>query len=262
MSNFFLVLDSTAAGATQTDNFTVVFPNQIDLGKDQYEMALSRLNLWYSWYNISAANNNNTARYYNGTGYNDITFPDGQYSVPQINDFVHAVMKANGDFTLSGSTEIYDIEITPNFATNKVNIELTSGYTFDLSTGDLYLLLGGNQVEVTTTGDLPNIANLTNDINQIWARCSLVEGQGSYINNAQSDIIYTFVPDNIPNTNIDLSPITLAWIPINTTNNVIRRINLRITDNLSRRLDLNNEPVTFTLILRKARNIIGEERQS
>ena len=260
MSNIFLVLDSTAAGASNSSDFTIDFRQQINLGKDQYELALSRLNLWYSWFNISAENNNNIARYFNGAVYRDILFPDGQYSVSQINDYVQSVMKANGDFTLSGSTEVYDIIISANFATGKVNIQLTSGYTFDLATGDLYLLLGGDQIEVTTSGDLPRIANITNDVNQIWARCSLVEGQGSYVNDTQADIIYTFVPDTVPNTNIDLSPITLAWIPLNVTNNVIRKVRVRITDNLDRPLNLNGEPVTFTLLIRKAKMEIGEDR--
>lgn len=252
--SFYIILDSASANAATSDDFTVTYSNQINLGDGQYEVALSRLNLWYSWYNISAENGNNTLRYFNSAVYRDVVFPDGQYSVPQINDYLHSVMKAFGDFTLSGSTEVYDIEITANFATNKVNVQLTSGYTLDLSTGNLYLLLGSDQIEVTTNGDLPNLANLTNDINAVWARCSLINGLGSYVNNSQNDVIYTFVPDTIPNTNIDLSPITLAWIPVNVTNNVIRNIRVRITDNLNRRLNLNGEPVTFTLIIRKARS--------
>lgn len=255
--SFLMVIDSTSAGATQTNDFEVRFGQHIHLGDDRWELALSRLNLWYSWYNISTELNNNTCRYYNGTVFRNITFPDGQYSVEDINDYLHTVMKSFGDFTLAGSTEVYDIEMSPDYPTNKIFLELTNAYTLDLATGDLYLLLGADQADITVTGLFTNIANMTNNINSIWARCSLVEGMGSYVNDTQEDIIYTFVPDTIPNTNIDLSPITLAWIPINVTGNIIRKIRVRITDNLSRDLNLNNEPVTFTFLLRKMKNVEG-----
>lgn len=251
MNNLLIVLDSQSFDAARTDDFSVKFNAPINLGTDQWEVALAKLNLWYSWFNISAALGNNVASYFNGAINQAILIPDGQYSIDQINSAIHAIMKANGDYTLVGSTDVFDIEITPNFATNKVNIQFTGGYTLDLSVGGLYLLLGSDPVVVSTSGDLPYNANITNDVDSIWARCSIIGGGGSFLNSETSDIIYTFVPNTIPNSNINIEPIQLLYIPVVVTNNIIREIRVRITDNLGRRLDLNGEPVSFTLQLRR-----------
>lgn len=252
MNNLFLVVDSQYANAAQTDDFTIRFANPIDLGDSRWELALAKLNLWYSWYNISTELGNNTFRYFNGLVYRNVLIPNGQYSVTQLNQFLHSTMRDYGDFTLLGSTYMYNLDILANYATNRVAFIINGGYTIDLSNGGtLYQLLGGLSAEYSVSGDLENTANLTNNVDNIWARCSLVQGGGSFINDIADDIIYTFVPENIPNTNINIVPLQLIYMPVTTTNRLIREIRVRITDNLGRRLNLNGEPVSFSLQLRR-----------
>lgn len=251
MDHKFLVLDSTQAGATDTSDFTVEFSPPIDLRDGNWELALNKLSCWYSWYNISAAQGNNTMRYNNSVGWNNVVIPDGQYSIGDINDYLHSVMKANGDYTLSGTVEIYDIEITPNYATNKVHLEFTNSYQLDLSVSDIYLLMGSASAIYSVSGDLPNNANITNDIDNLWARCSIVVGGGSYLNSITDDIIYTFVPESPPNSNINIIPLQLIYMPIAQANNLVRKMRLYITDNLGRPIDFNGEPITWSLTMRR-----------
>lgn len=250
MAGILMLIDSTTIATTTTEDFTIGFNKPIELGSNLWEASMVKFNGWYSWYNISTELGNNTLEYYNGSTWNLVTFPDGQYSVDDINSYLHYVMKQNGDYTLSGTTEIYDIEILPNNPTGKVQFIFTGGYEIDLTTGDLYLLLGGTQSIYTISGDLENIANLINDINSVLIRCDLVAGAGSYINSVKQDILYSFVPNTIPGSNINIEPINRIYVPINTTDNKITEIRMYITDNLNRPINLEQQPVTYLLHFR------------
>lgn len=62
MTQVLILLDSTTLqGSFTTDDFQV--PIDIDISDCRYEIALVKLNLWYSWYNISTDFGNNTLRY-------------------------------------------------------------------------------------------------------------------------------------------------------------------------------------------------------
>lgn len=245
----YLVLDSKQTGQP-AGNFVVNFDKGIQLD-GEYRLALSRANLWYSWHNISINFGNNTLRYFNGSDYRDVVFENGQYSVFDIRDYIHSVMVANGDFTVVNGEEVFDIDIIPVFPINRIQINLSNGYRLDLSSGLMHYLLGAEQIEYTASAIFPDIARITNDINQLWIRCDLVRGGSSYLNGETSDIIYTFVPNTRPNSNIDLNPVTLAWADVNVINQKIRSIRITVTDNLGRVIDFNGEPSNFTLLLEK-----------
>lgn len=251
-----MLLTLTSTGATKTDNFIVQFTPPIPLDQDlRYECALVKANLWYSWYNISADKGNNQLTYNNGTSDVVVTFPDGQYNVTDINSYLHTQMKNNGDYTLSGSIEIYDIILEPNFATNKILLTLNDGggaYTINFSTSDLYLTLGFDAVTYSTTGvtSAPNIANINDDINSLLLRSDLITGSSSYLDSSGADILFTFVPQDGPGTNIEVNPQSKIYIPINQSYNEIKKIRCYLTDQLGRRVNLNNEPMTFLIHIR------------
>lgn len=264
-----LKLDSSTAlsvisGEDQTDDFTIEFPSPINLAGSPYEMALIKLNLWYSWYNISSVKGNNILRYHNGALFRpNIIIPDGQYTLDQLNDLLHDEMKANGDFTVSAfGVDEYDIEITPNFATLRTNILITGvpSYQLDLTVSTLNLLLGWTSIIVTDAndGDGQNVANINDDINSIIAHCDVIAGNGSYSNSVKSDVLHSFVPNSIPGTNIDVDPQHKIYLPLNVRENQVSSIRVRITDNLDRRLDFNNEPVTWLLHIRRAAKVLPD----
>jgi hypothetical protein len=253
-----LKLDSTLNNEGKPDNFTVKFPSPINLSEG-YEIALVKLNLWYAWYNISSSKANNTFRYYNGTLYRDVTINDGQYTLEQINNYLHNIMSDFGDFTLDiNGQEVYDIIIEPNFSTIRTKLTLNSGYRLDLSSGNLYLLLGGDQIEYNFIGtnDFPFVANINDNINSLVVNCDIISGNFSFSNSNKSNIIYSFVPETAPGTNISIDVINRIYIPIDLNNDQLTEINMSITDNLNRPIDFNDQPVTYILEIRKQQNII------
>lgn len=246
-----LKLDSTGTVVGVSDDFVVEFPSPIDL-TGEWELSLIKANLWYAWYNISAEKGNNIVRYYNGTLFRpNIVIPDGQYTLDQLNDFIQSQMNANGDFTLDTAGQpVYDIIIEPNFSTLRTNITLTNGYQLDLTLSDLYLLLGFTQILVTTSGDGPFVANINDSINSLIIHCDLVSGNASYANSTKSDILFSFVPDSIPGTNIDVTPLTKIYLPIDPNRKQVSEVRMYLTDNLDRRINLNGEPATYLLHVR------------
>jgi hypothetical protein len=253
MTQVLILLDSTTLqGSFTTDDFQV--PIDIDISDCRYEIALVKLNLWYSWYNISTDFGNNTLRYSpdGGTTWKTITIPNGQYTVDQINTVIQSAMFKNGDYyTNAQNVTSYNITISADYSTLKVNIAVSSNFQVDLTVSALNLLLGFGSIIVTYTqeGSLP--ANINRDINSLSLKCSI--SVGSFSNNNSSNILYTFVPTSIPGTNLNITPKPkLIFLPVVNTNR-LTSIRITIVDNLGRRVDLNNQPVTCLLVLRKMR---------
>ena len=83
-------------GENRPDNFLIKFnpPPKLDPEKS-HSLAIDRLTMTYSWYNIRSSYKNNTIKYTNDRGVNwyTITFKDGLYSYTDINDYLRQYME-------------------------------------------------------------------------------------------------------------------------------------------------------------------------
>ena len=61
----------------------------------KHSLAIERLTMTYSWYNIRSNYKNNTIKYTNDRGVNwyTITFKDGMYWYTNIDDYLHQYME-------------------------------------------------------------------------------------------------------------------------------------------------------------------------
>ena len=98
------------------------FPKSIKFEKNS-QIALSTLNMFYSWFNINASlYNNNKLQYvwFDATGSLNTTYtiniPDGYYSVETIIEFVQSILVTNGHYLtrVSDGKYIYHIEFVSN----------------------------------------------------------------------------------------------------------------------------------------------------
>jgi len=251
-----LKLDSSSLNQNP-DNFTINFSDPIVLNtshneseKAKYEIALITADLWYSFSNISTELENNTLKYYNGSAWKSVTLPNGNYQVSDINDFLEVTFDQNTDYTtdLDGNIE-YNIVLAPNIVTLKVELAIKNGYKLDLTTSKLNELLGFNQAIYDTTTSSTNRVDITRGVNSLAIHCSIAGG--SYDNNLGSDILYNFVPQTGRGSSIHIEPNYPIYLPIK-EESYINRIQMRITDQLGRRVNFNGEPVTYFLHLRKA----------
>ena len=61
--------------------------DKLDLRRDQKTVALSNLNICYTWKNVKSSYNNNKFKISASTWSEELKLPDGSYSVSDIQDY-------------------------------------------------------------------------------------------------------------------------------------------------------------------------------
>jgi hypothetical protein len=255
MSNGFpIMFDSSKLTNVNSSDFSINFSPNLFLGDGRWEMALIKAFMWYSFYNIDTQYENTTASYSpdNGGTWKDIDILPGQYSIEQLNDRIHAIMKDNGDYTNTVNGDVFDINILADYSTLKIQITISNNYRLDLTGSDLNLLLGFDKIIVTSTQLGSDVANINNNVNSIKINCDILTS--SYDNSSNSNCLYSFSPNSGPGSQIVVESSKLIFIPVIPAR-TISSIRVTITDQTNRVLDLHDEPVTIFAYLRPRKNI-------
>lgn len=144
-----LILNSTniVAGTNNSILSYEFAGGNINLKKGQ-KVALASIQMYYSTFNITAANKNNTFTYkwVNGTNY-VVTIPDGFYDIPALNNYLHFTMVQNTHYLLSGSNNVYLMEfnINPTLYAVELNcytisVAIAAANTWTLPAGATWVL--------------------------------------------------------------------------------------------------------------------------
>lgn len=235
-----------------TSDFTIMFQPPIPLESGlQYEVAVTSLQTYASWYNISAAIGNNKFSYYNGTAWKyDNVLPDSNVNSSAFNQLIHDVLVSNGDYTVDPTTHafLFDIDFVAVESDGHMELGLSNGYKVDFSRGDsLYQLLGFSNIIYTASASSPNPSDFLLDNTTIMVRCSLVSGS-SYQNGNLSDIIYTFSGNQAPYALIDKAPFP-SYQPLNARGS-IDRCQISLVNQDMQRVSLNNYAFTMICFIR------------
>jgi len=104
--------------STNNNEYVFTFPQGSISFKDS-RIALNKISLFYSWFNISVANRNNTFTIDHpegaGTTTLNITVPDGFYSVDSLNSYIQSQLIANGLYLVDTAGDfVYYIELVTN----------------------------------------------------------------------------------------------------------------------------------------------------
>ena len=111
-----LILNSTnVVPNTNNSEFIFAFPAGSITIKESQKVALATLQMYYSTFNITATNQNNTFRYVwiDNTIVN-VILPDGFYTLNDINNYLQFSMIANGHYLISGNNYVYLINMITN----------------------------------------------------------------------------------------------------------------------------------------------------
>ena len=81
--------------------------NKLDWRIGEKLIALSNLNIYYTWKNIKSSYNNNKFKTSAPTWNDKFELPDGSYSVSDIQDYFECILKKHGENTDKPSVEIY-----------------------------------------------------------------------------------------------------------------------------------------------------------
>ncbi len=247
-----IFIDSSSFTTQQPEDLTLAIDPIYLSSESEYLVYLHNASIWYSWRNIKASKGNNIFKYtYDGAPFT-ITLPDGNYTIEDINNEIHNVIKTNGhSYADDKGVEQYYIEILANYATSKTCIKITNTIdhtvTADLSSGTLYQLLGTEAKVYNATEYGLNEIDISDGVNALNIHCSI--SSGSYYNGAKTDVIYTIIPNQSPGSLLCINPNPVIKCPVNTHR--IQSINIRITDQSNRILSLEGEPVTYCIVIER-----------
>jgi hypothetical protein len=247
-----ILLNNTQSSATDSADFTTTFRDPLDLRDAKYEIALISAKIYNSYYNVQTGVND-TFQYYNNSTLRTITYPPGNYTLPQMNTEMHRQMKILGDFTVVSGVDIFSISIEPNYSTLKTRlvVESGSGYYFDLTGAttprDLW---GFNSGTYNSTTEGQSVANLNNNISAWYLNIDCINS--SYLNGSASNAIYDVTPRSSPGFQFEIEPNTPLYIPI--SKQLIHKIRVWITtQDGSTPIYLQNEPTSFLFHIRRAK---------
>ena len=112
-----IINESNLVENTSGSTYRYSFPIPVTFKNSR--VALSNVNMYYSWFNILASLNNNTYQYIftDGSGSTTVTvtMPDGYYSISDMNTYLQSVMITNGHYLVDGSgNNVYYLELVEN----------------------------------------------------------------------------------------------------------------------------------------------------
>lgn len=234
---------STDTSGANSDDITFPFQNPIKLGNLNWEVALLKVNCWYSVYNVVSQ----TFEYSHNSGstFTTVSLPDGLYTVADFNAGLHAEMQANGHW--DSVNEEYYINLVANYATGKVYLEIKdANYQFRVANNNIPTLLGFDAGTYTTSQYGENIPDINLGVDLFVVNCDLVDG--SYANGKQAQQLFKFTPNSPAYSNIEIEPINPMYLQVNKS--TITSIRLWMTDQAGNRLNFNTEDIQYQLQLR------------
>jgi hypothetical protein len=210
--------------------------------------------MYYSWPNIKSSYGNNKCKYKRTTDNREfiITIPDGSYEIKDINNYLHFVMKENGD--KEDDKGKYPIELYANPIYQRVTITAKDKYILELPIDGLGKVLGftkGAQIvdkyvyigpDMNRNGDtIPQIER----VESVSVHCNLVNN----IYDLNNSLIYSFTPDKSFGNLLNIKPNFPYWRNTRSNTN-INEIEVWFTDQDNKPLDIEDPKIRVELQIR------------
>ena len=214
-------------------------------------VCVSDISLYYSWPNIKSSYRNNTCRYKRTIDNKefDVKIPDGSYEVKDINNYLHHLMKLEGD--KPDDQGKYPIELYANQIYQRVTIIVKDKYILELPIDGLGKVLGFTKVAQDGVKNVyigPNMEKNGDEIPQIErvesvsVHCNLVDNRYQLDNS----LIFSFTPDQKFATLLNIKPNFPQWR--NTRNHTnINEIEVWFTDQDNNPLDIEDPKIRVEL---------------
>lgn len=206
-----------------------------------YEMALTRLETYYSFPNIDKTNCNFKVSFDNGHSWKHLTIDMGCYEIKAINKTLQRlVLEAGGK--PNGMT------LSPDVNTLKCILNITEkNYQMDFNVDHSLCSVLGLKQQIYKLGrhDSSQLVNIMH-INTILVQCDIVGA--SRLDGVEAPILYSFFPNVGPGEKIVEVPINLIYVPI--TTDTISSMTSWLTDQNGEDLDLRGEEVTLSFHIR------------
>lgn len=220
--------------------FKTSFYPPITLDPNSYHsLALITLDMYNSIPNID--DNNNVFRYEFENEMHDIIIPTGSYDIDAIDNYIQQ--------TLDERQHVDLFEIKANLNTLKCNIDIKTPaikiyFDHDNSLKDLFGFTK-NTLEGVGTHVSTNLVDILK-VNSILVDCNVISG--SYLNDSQKAILYSFSPNVPPGYKIVEKPNSIIHLPV--TLPVLTELKINLTDQNRNKINTRGEEITIRLELR------------
>ena len=238
-------------GENRPDNFLIKFIPSLKLNpENKHFLAIDRLTMTYSWYNVRSSYNNNTIKYSNdrGANWNTVTFKDGMYSYTDINDYLHQYMEQQNHHTTDQSgNKTFHINISFVLSTYRVLISFSHNkFQLDLRGTDFGSLIGFEKKLVTKTEYGTKLPNITNSIDVLNINTTAITD--SIVDGVNTNTIAMIPTDNLTRSNpFTFEPRRPLYCPV--SSHSISEMRFYVTDSLGRPVDFNGIDWFMTLLL-------------
>lgn len=246
------------------------------------KLGLQSLFLIYAWFNISSSYGNTVLQYIwktsSGNVVRTVNFEPGLWAISDLNNFMQAVMIANGDYLVDNlSNNIFFLTFQANSVFNTVTLTSTPvpsslpvGWT---NPGSAYLSGFGPQLLIPADGsssfpisqvlgfpvgtypavmqtteyqlNSPNVPQVTN-VNSVNVLCNLLQSN-IYTNQSQS--LYSFSPNVSAAAQIQIIPAFPIFLKC--VANSMYTLSISLVDDSGAALQNNSSEMSGTLIVRR-----------
>lgn len=221
-----------------------------------YEMALLRLETYYSFPNIDASNNCFRVSITKGRKWIPIVIPMGCYDISSINSYLQRQLakyekqqQQEGDEAKKEEKNI-SFEANPNTLKCVLDVKNANAMVDFKVENSLRSVLGFTDdiYKGPKRYESESIVNILS-VNTILVHCDIIGS--SRVNGVPAPIIYGFFPDVSPGDKIVSEPKHLIYMPL--TMDVIPSMSCWLTDQNHKRINLRGEELTLTFHVRKKR---------
>ena len=101
------------------------------------------LNIYYTWKNINSAYDDNKFKISAPTWNDEFDFPDGSYSISDIQDYFEFIIKKHERLAENPPVQIYPYKIK-----NRIDFKVNTGYKLELLSSETMKLLGCEKRDV------------------------------------------------------------------------------------------------------------------
>ena len=239
-------------GTSKPGDFIIKFNPSLKLNPEKTnKLALDRLSMTYSWYNIRSSYGNNTIKYtHDGSTWQTITFTDGMYSYSDINDYIHQYMvQKSHHSTDSNGNKTYSINLTFILSTYRILVSIEGSYQLDLRGTKFGELIGFEKKLITKTEYGTKLPNITNSIDSLNINTTAITN--SIVNGVNTNTIAVIPTDNLTRSRpFTFEPKRTLFCDLASSS--IDEMRIYITDSLGRPINLNNIDWYMSLILRSS----------
>ena len=231
-----IFMNSENSKTSEHNVLVLKLTDKLDLRRGQKTVALSNLSIYYTWKNVKSSYNNKFI-IYAPTWSEEFKLPDGSYSVSDIQDYFEYILKKHSESIDNPSIRMY-----VNRTENRITFKIKSGYYLELLTSETMKLLGSTESKITKDKNGENVPHLE-IVELVLVHCNLVN------NDYQQDsrILYTFVPNKIFGSLLEISPTNQALLK--TFNSEFQEVKIWFTDQTSKPLVLEDK-INITLIIK------------